>query len=664
MSEKETESYATANLEGEHLTGGPSLKTLLLSLAAVLIVAAAFAAWFFELGVSPQVKRARYLKAAHESLSRGKIDEAIIALRNATDADPRSATTFYEVGMAYMRAGNRQEAFKAFAQSIQINPNLIPSRFQLARLLASKRGLVQAEEQLFKIRELDPFAIEGISLASEIALAQRNLDRALAILRDAIAGSPNNIVFHMNIGAVQIAKGDYSAAEASYRKALQLDPKSFRVRTALATIYLNQGNRDKAEKELLDAIKLEPESEELFQVLGNFYTLTQQFDHLEKLYRDLLAKKPDSIGAKKVLVEIAFGSGALKQANELTDSILKAYPADIDGLFFRARLHIDAREYEKASQLLTVVAGDSPARAPAHYFLGIAKLGMGRMDEARTDLTKSTELRPNWITPSLDLAALYLVMGEDRLALQEAQKVLEKRPDHREALYIAAGALYKKSDYEKALDLFQRIQKHHPKDSAIYISLGGVYMAQFKFAEAQREYAEALRLSPNRIKAPGSTQVSDSYSTTVNNVIFNGSTDTFNHALLLSQVPTVNVSGTTRREFFRDINEPKSANDKFLSVSDIQVFLDDINNQSSASFARSGSENLLMLMPDWLFQNILRSNPTYTQLAPYPQEDGYEEWFFCNSEKDGSGTPQACTPATTNGSSATTSRGWVPERRR
>jgi len=102
-------------------------------------------------------------------------------------------------------------------------------------------------------------------------------------------------------------------------------------------------------------------------------------------------------------------------------------------------------------------------------------------------LTKATVLRPSWITPRGDLAALYLVMGDDRLALQEAQKVLEKHPDHRSALYNAAGALYKKGDYDKTLELFQRIPKYHPKDSAIHTRLGGVYVAQFKFTQASEK---------------------------------------------------------------------------------------------------------------------------------------------------------------------------------
>src|SRR4030095_16652610 len=141
-------------------------------------------AWYFELGVSSEVKRQRFIKSAHESLRQGKIPEAIAALTNPAEADPNSAEISYELGMAHLRAGNQRQAFSQFLRAVQLNPNLIPPRFQMARLQIARLGLAQADEHLIKIREINPNAIEGILLAAEIALADKNFDRALAILRD------------------------------------------------------------------------------------------------------------------------------------------------------------------------------------------------------------------------------------------------------------------------------------------------------------------------------------------------------------------------------------------------------------------------------------------------------------------------------------------------
>ena len=105
MDDKEPENYQFANLEGENLAGGPSLRTLLLVLLAIIVAAGGVAAWYFELGVSSQVKRERYVKSARQSFSRGRFNEAILAYRNATEADPQIdlSTVLYSSGATDIR---------------------------------------------------------------------------------------------------------------------------------------------------------------------------------------------------------------------------------------------------------------------------------------------------------------------------------------------------------------------------------------------------------------------------------------------------------------------------------------------------------------------------------------------------------------------------------
>src|SRR4030095_6621987 len=276
-------------------TRGLSTRRRLLIVCLLIVLSSGCAAaWYFELGVSSEVKRQRFIKSAHESLSQGKIHEAITALTNASEADPTSADTFHNLGMAYPRAGNQRQAFRQFLHAVQLNPNLIPPRFQLARLQASKLALVQANKHLIKIREINPNAMEGILLAVEIALAERNFDGALGILRDASKRQPNETIFHMNSAAIYMAQGNYKAAEANYKLVLDRDPKSRLTRAALAAVFLAQGKQEQAEQELLTMTKDEPDNDELLRVLGNFYIRTWRLDRVEKVYRDLLVRKPGS----------------------------------------------------------------------------------------------------------------------------------------------------------------------------------------------------------------------------------------------------------------------------------------------------------------------------------------------------------------------------------
>ena len=173
----------------------------------------------------------------------------------------------------------------------------------------------------------------------------------------------------------------------------------------------------------------------------------------------------------------------------------------------------------------------------------------------------------------------------------------------------------------------------------------------------------------------GSLTATQAYNTTVNNVINNGASDQFNHALLLSSVPTVTIGSTVYREFVLDINETGAH--PLLSISDIQVFLTNTGNQSvtdtngngqlqlkdSKLIYRldaggddsikmnyslnhgSGSGDMTMLIPNSLFTAGFNQVVLYSSFGkPIAQDDGFEEWFVCVNKS--TGAAQACTGST------------------
>jgi hypothetical protein len=79
MIENDTErDIPPADAEGP--VGEYSMRTVLLILCLAILVIGGTAAWYFELGVSSQAKRERFVTFARESLGRDKVHEAIIAL--------------------------------------------------------------------------------------------------------------------------------------------------------------------------------------------------------------------------------------------------------------------------------------------------------------------------------------------------------------------------------------------------------------------------------------------------------------------------------------------------------------------------------------------------------------------------------------------------------
>lgn len=85
--------------------------------------------------------------------------------------------------------------------------------------------------------------------------------------------------------------------------------------------------------------------------------------------------------------------------------------------------------------------------------------------------------------------------------LPEAEAIyhtlLEKQPDHPDALYLLGEIAGQRSQYEQATDLISRAIKANPRNPIYYINLGRVYRSQGKLEQAITSYHQALALQPD-----------------------------------------------------------------------------------------------------------------------------------------------------------------------
>lgn len=167
-----------------------------------------------------------------------------------------------------------------------------------------------------------------------------------------------------------------------------------------------------------------------------------------------------------------------------------------------------------------------------------------------------------------------------------------------------------------------------------------------------------------QVQAQGNATTELGYNTTVNNVFDNGSTDQFNHELLVSDVPIVNIDGVDYRQFLLDINESLGQDGEFISLDDVQLFLSNTPNQSVETFtggvldlqdatliyqfgaddrvelnaalnSGSGSGDMFMYIPDSLFVGGLQFVYLHSSFGdPNGVDAGFEEWAVVRRDGD------------------------------
>ena len=456
---------------------------------------------YYQYGGTPEVRREKYLKKAEDFLKQSNLNEAIVELRNAVKADPRSAEARLRLAQALTRKGELRAAYGEFVRAVDLKPDFIKARYEFAMFQLLSRNVKDAKLHLEKLRSQDRNAFETRYLAAQIALFEKAPDKAIQELNELITLDPKNARIHVDLGRIYFSLKDFNHAEQAFRKALEVDPQATPARVALAQLYVATGKQEKAEEDLLLATQAAPENEELLHVVGLFYRSIRRPDEFEKIYLDLLKKKPDSVIGKKKLAELYFAKGQLKKSRELTDAILAAQPSDTDALFFRGKLNLAQNDAKHAVEDLTAVTRFAPRFAPGFYYHGLALRSVRRLDEAKKSMNKAVELNPNWLPPRRVLAQLHLASGDAALALEESEKILGTQSKDETTLLTSGAAYFRKGDFKKALVRFKQAQDVNPKSISARMNIGAVYTIEKRYPQAIATYEEVLTLAPDTIEA-------------------------------------------------------------------------------------------------------------------------------------------------------------------
>jgi tetratricopeptide (TPR) repeat protein len=135
------------------------------------------------------------------------------------------------------------------------------------------------------------------------------------------------------------------------------------------------------------------------------------------------------------------------------------------------------REYERAEKVLTEVLRETRGFADVHNMLGVIYHDMGRFAQAKDCFEQALAINPNYTEAALNLAVTYNDLGQYR----EAKEVYSRAMAHTRA-------------HPRALDPFAK-----GKIANMHADLGDAYQGIAFYAEAVREYGQALALCPTFI---------------------------------------------------------------------------------------------------------------------------------------------------------------------
>src|SRR5207247_5540364 len=114
------------------------------------------------------------------------------------------------------------------------------ARLMLAKLPAAQSYMDQAEGALLKAFELNPNLQEPYLLLARLYVDNRQSEKALAKLNEALAKRTNDVAVLTLMGVIQENGKDFPAARATYERLLAVNPESLLALNDLAYLYSEQ----------------------------------------------------------------------------------------------------------------------------------------------------------------------------------------------------------------------------------------------------------------------------------------------------------------------------------------------------------------------------------------------------------------------------------------
>jgi tetratricopeptide (TPR) repeat protein len=171
---------------------------------------------------------------------------ALAALERWIQEDPNSARAFHFRGWLLERLDNVSGALTDYERAVQLDPNLIAPRLQLANLYLERAGTDEARPHLQALLKQAPDRPEVQALQGRCLYMDGHGDKARPLLEAAVQKLPDNAPLLLTLANLDLEAGRPAQAEEWARRALKVDPTDTQARYALVGILRHEHREEDA----------------------------------------------------------------------------------------------------------------------------------------------------------------------------------------------------------------------------------------------------------------------------------------------------------------------------------------------------------------------------------------------------------------------------------
>jgi len=296
-------------------------------------------------------------------LEAGDVLGAIDAYKSALAIDPKGVAAQADLGIAYVRLGQYDEAIKQYEAALQGDAMNTPVRLNLALAYYKSARPNEAIPQLKRVISSDPEAKNAYLILADCYLQTGQekelvsllkpreqlfggdlafaylLGTALLRMDDVVGGQEYvNRVFgagesaeaHLLLGIGHFGQHDYRAARTELEAALKLNPRLPTANSAYGRALMLLGEPDASERAYRRELEINPNDFDANLQLGNLRKSAQRFAEAATYLERATLIRPDDLAARRLLGSLKLQTGRTEEAVALLELVAKEAPDAVE----------------------------------------------------------------------------------------------------------------------------------------------------------------------------------------------------------------------------------------------------------------------------------------------------------------------------------------------
>lgn len=444
------------------------------------------------------------LKRAQQLIGQGDLESARAQLIDGLRFFPRDAGFFNYLGVIDAEEGHTQSAEQNFRKAIEQAPHYAGAYLNLGHLYQSETPKVPDAASL--------------ALATYLKLLQYD---------------PANAEANYQAAVLEMRKGDYQGSLGRLHKLSAADQQKPQALALLCVDMAQTGHlREASAAASRLAASAELKEEDIISVLPY---LKSHNPLALQLLAAVARRNLASEGTLYKLAQLQEQAGQLKQARQTLESVAGKEPNQAVPLLDLARVANRQGDYKGALGYLAHARDLEPENAAIHFFFGIVCIEMDLHQEAYVSLKKAVNLDPDnayynyafgavasqrddpreaipyfkkycALRPSdprgpLSLGAAYYYSHDLETSRNELLKVAGVKVTAGGANYFLGRIAYDDDNLPDAAQYLTTAIRDDPDYADAYAALGGVYLNQKKYGNAEESLLRALKIDPTNYLA-------------------------------------------------------------------------------------------------------------------------------------------------------------------